>query len=72
MYIYIYIFLYIFIHIYIYIYIGDGGGAPPGNRFVSFVCAYMRSGCLELDLNFPGSLLSLFPLVPGGLGVFPF
>jgi len=46
--------------------IGGWGGAQPGNRFVSFVRAYARSGCLvELDLKFRGSPLSLFPLVPG-------
>jgi len=38
--------------------IGGWGGAQPGNRFVSFVRAYARSGCLvELDLKFRG-----FPL----------
>ena len=40
------------------------GGAQPGNRFVSFVRAYARSGCLvELDLksrcpHFPFSFLA--------------
>ena len=40
------------------------GGAQPGNRFVSFVPAYARSGCLvELDLKFRWPAFSLFPLV---------
>ena len=44
------------------------GGAQLGNRFVSFVRAYARSGCLvELDLK-----LCWFPYMPwrlhGGLG----
>ena len=63
------------------------GGAQPGNRFVSFVRAYARSGCLvELDQKscWPG--FSLFPfgparswgfsfVGPGGFGelsLFPF
>ena len=42
------------------------GGAQPGNRFVSFVRAYVRSGCLvELDLKFRGPAFSLFPLGSG-------
>ena len=42
------------------------GGAQPGNRFVSFVRTYARSGCLaELDLKFHEPAFSLFPLVPG-------
>ena len=45
---------------------GGWGGAQLGNRFVSFVRAYARSGCLvELDLNVCGPAFSLFPLVPG-------
>ena len=63
------------------------GGAQPGNRFVSFVRAYARSGCLvELDQKFCGPGFSLFPLgwarswgfsfcVSGGFGersLFPF
>ena len=42
--------------------IGAWGAAQPENRFVSFVRAYARSGCLvELDLKscWPG--FSLFP-----------
>ena len=39
------------------------GGAQPGNRFVSFVRAYARSGCLvELDQSVCGPAFSLFPL----------
>ena len=42
------------------------GGAQPGNRFVSFVSAYARSGCLvELDLKLCGPAFSLFPFAPG-------
>ena len=42
------------------------GGAQPGNRFVSFVRAYARSGCLvELDLKSCGPGFSLFPLASG-------
>ena len=63
------------------------GGAQPGNRFVSFVRAYARSGCLvELDQKFCWSAFSLFPFAsarswgfsfvgPGGFGelsLFPF
>ena len=63
------------------------GGAQPGNRFVSFVRAYARSGCLvELDQNVCGLGFSLFPFawarswgfffcVSGGFGelsLFPF
>ena len=63
------------------------GGAQPGNRFVSFVRAYARSGCLvELDQKFGGPAFSLFPFCrarswgfsfvgPGGFGElspFPF
>ena len=40
------------------------GGAQLGNRFVSFVRTYARSGCLvELDLKSCGLDFSLFPLV---------
>ena len=43
------------------------------HRFVSFVRAYARSGCLvELDLKFCGPAFSLFPLVRLGRGAFPF
>ena len=67
--------------------IGGWGAAQPGNRFVSFVRAYARSGCLvELDQNFCGLCFSLFPFVParswgfsfcvsggfGELSLFPF
>ena len=46
------------------------GGAQPGNRFVSFVRAYARSGCLvELDLK---SCRLPFFLFPFGTGSFPF
>ena len=39
------------------------GGAQPGNRFVSFVRAYARSGCLvESDQKFCGPGFCLFPL----------
>ena len=38
------------------------GGARPGNRFVSFVRAYARSGCL---VKFGGPAFSLFPFGPG-------
>ena len=49
------------------------GGAQPGNRFVSFVRAYARSGCLvELNLKFCWLLFSLFPFCPGELSLFPF
>ena len=63
------------------------GGAQPGNRFVSFVRAYARSGCLvELDLKCGWLAFSLFPwgparswgfsfCGPGGFGelsLFPF
>ena len=49
------------------------GGAQPGNRFVSFVRAYARSGCLvELELNVCGLPFSLFPFCPGKLSLFPF
>ena len=63
------------------------GGAQPGNRFVSFVRAYARSGCLvELDLKSCGLCFSLFAfglarswsfsfVEPGGFGersLFPF
>ena len=63
------------------------GGAQPGNRFVSFVRAYARSGCLvELDQKFCWPAFSLFPFCwarswgfsfvgPGGFGelsLFPF
>ena len=44
------------------------GGCSTGKsfRFVSFVRAYARYGCLlELDLKFWGSPLSLFSSVPG-------
>ena len=42
------------------------GGAQPGNHFVSFMCAYTRSGCLvELDLKLCGPAFSLFPFAPG-------
>ena len=38
--------------------------AEPGDRFVSFVRACARSGCLvELELNVCGLPFSLFPLV---------
>ena len=55
------------------------GGAQTGNRSVSFVRSYARSGCLvELDLNVCGPPFSLFPfglrelsLFPFGLGSFP-
>ena len=47
------------------------GGAQPGNRFVSFVRAYARSGCLmELDLKRSRSPFSLFPFWPGKLSLF--
>ena len=37
-----------------------------GNRFVSFVLAYTRSGCrVELDVKFRGPGFSLFPFAPG-------
>ena len=67
--------------------IGGWGAAQPGNRFVSFVRAYARSGCLvELGQKFGGPAFSLFPLAgarswgfsfvgPGGFGelsLFPF
>ena len=63
------------------------GGAQPGNRFVSFVRAYARSGCLvELDQKSCGLGFSLFPCGParswgfsfcgpggfGELSLFPF
>ena len=63
------------------------GGAQPGNRFVSFVRAYARSGCLvEFDLNSCWLGFSLFPFGParswgfsfggpggfGELSLFPF
>ena len=49
------------------------GGAQPGNRFVSFVRAYARSGCLvELELNVCGPPFSFFPFWPGELSLFPF
>ena len=63
------------------------GGAQPGNRFVSFVRAYARSGCLvELDQKLCGPGFSLFPFGrvrswgfsfvgpggPGELSLFPF
>ena len=42
------------------------GGAQPGNRFVPFVRAYARSGCLvELDLKLCWPDFSLFPFGPG-------
>ena len=44
--------------------IGGWGAAQPGNRLVSFVRAYARSGCLvELDQKLCGPGFSLFPLV---------
>ena len=63
------------------------GPPEPENRFVSFVRAYSRSGCLvELDLKLCGPAFSLFPFWPGkawgrsfvgpggprGLSLFPF
>ena len=50
------------------------GGAQPGNRFVSFVRAYARSGCLvELDQNVCRLPFSLFPFWSWGvLGLFFF
>ena len=49
------------------------GGAQLGNRFVSFVRAYARSGCLvELDRNVCWLPFSLFPCCPGELSRFPF
>ena len=49
-----------------------GWGAQRGNRLVSFLRAYARSGCLvELDLKFCWSRFPLSLLVPGGLGAFP-
>ena len=49
------------------------GGAQPGNRFVSFVRAYARSGCLvELELNVCWPAFSLFLFCPGELSLFPF
>ena len=52
------------------------GGAQPGNRFVSFVRAYARSGCLvELDQKMCWPGFSLFPFAPGypgELSLFPF
>ena len=54
------------INAYSFIYIGGWGAAQPGNRFVSFVRAYARSGCLvELDLKLCWPAFSLFPLGPG-------
>ena len=45
-------------------------GAHTGNRFVSFVRALPRSGCLlELDLNFCEPYFSIFSF---GMGRFPF
>ena len=64
-----------------------GGVLNQGNRFVSFVRAYARSGCLvELDLKSCGLAFSLFPWGParswgfsfcvsggfGELSLFPF
>ena len=47
----------------IHISIGGWGAAQPGNRFVSFVRAYARSGCLvELDQNVCGLCFSLTKL----------
>ena len=44
------------------------GGAQPGNRFVSFMHVYTRSGCLvELDHKFRGPVFSLFPVGSGRL-----
>ena len=49
------------------------GGAQPGNRFVSFVRAYARSGCLvELDIKRCCPPFSLFPFWPDGLSFFSF
>ena len=67
--------------------LSEVGGAQPGNRFVSFLCEYMGSGCLvELDLKFRWLAFSLFLLFlarswrfsflgpggPGELSRFPF
>ena len=49
------------------------GGAGPGNRFVAFVRAYARPGCLvELDLKSCVLLFSLFPFGLGELSLFHF
>ena len=49
------------------------GGAQPGNRFVSFVRAYARSGWrVELDIKFCGPAFSLFPFGLGELSLFSF
>ena len=63
------------------------GGAQPGNRFISFVHSYVRSGCLvELAQKLCGPMFSLFPFCwarswgfsfvglggPGELSLFPF
>ena len=48
------------------------GGAQPGNRFVPFVRAYARSGCLvELDLTFCWPAFSLLSFGLGELSLFP-
>ena len=49
------------------------GGAQPGHRFVSFVRAYARSGCLvKLDLKLCWLLFSLFPFGLGKFSLFSF
>ena len=49
------------------------GGAQPGNRFVSFVRAYSRSGCpVEWDLKNGRPPPFPFPSLPRGAFPFPF
>ena len=49
------------------------GGAQPGNRLVSFLRSYARSGCLvELALKSCCPPFSLFPFGTGELSLFSF
>ena len=49
-----------------------GGAIQPGNRFVSFVCAYARSGCLvETGLGSDAPAPSLFLFSVGDPSLFP-